>query len=135
MYSDRSDIRLLANGGAQTMSITLPGINIQSHTIEFGGLATNDFLILLVVGLIAGVLASRVVGVGGGLLVDMVVGVIGAFLGRWLFGLLNINLGPGVIPLIIVAFVGAALLLLIVRGLSGGFYRGGRGGFYRRRVL
>src|SRR5215472_12927389 len=132
MYSDRSDIRLLANGGARTMSITLPGIDIPSHTIDFGGLATNDFLVLLVVGLIAGLLASRVVGVGLGLLLDVVAGVLGAFLGRWLFGLLNINLGPGVLPLIIVAFVGAALLLLIVRGLSGGFYRGRRRLHHRR---
>ncbi|HKA09423.1 MAG TPA: GlsB/YeaQ/YmgE family stress response membrane protein [Candidatus Dormibacteraeota bacterium] len=117
------------------MSITLPGINIPSRTIDFGGLATNEFLILLVVGLIAGVLASRVVGVGGGLFLDMVVGVIGAFLGHWLFGVFNINLGPGVIPLIIVAFVGAALLLLIVRGLSGGSYFGRWGRFYRRRRI
>jgi len=41
------------------MSITLPGINIPSHTIDLGGLATNDFLILLVVGLIAGLLARQ----------------------------------------------------------------------------
>jgi uncharacterized membrane protein YeaQ/YmgE (transglycosylase-associated protein family) len=103
------------------MSITLPGINIPSHTIDFGGLATNDLLVLLIVGLIAGVLASRVVGAGGGLLLDMVLGVIGAFLGRWLFGVLNISLGAGVIPEIIVAFIGALLLLLVVNALSGGF--------------
>jgi uncharacterized membrane protein YeaQ/YmgE (transglycosylase-associated protein family) len=102
------------------MSVTLPGIDIPSRTIDFGGLATNDFLILLVVGLIAGFLASRVVGVGGGLLMDLVVGVIGAFLGHWLFGLFNVSLGPGVLPMIIVAFVGAAALLLLVRGLRGG---------------
>ncbi len=117
------------------MSVTLPGIDIPSHTIDLGGLATNDFLVLLVVGLIAGFLASRVVGVGGGLLLDMVVGVIGAFLGRWLFGLFNINLGPGVLPLIIVAFVGAAVLLLILRGLSGGFYSRGRAFRRGRRAL
>jgi uncharacterized membrane protein YeaQ/YmgE (transglycosylase-associated protein family) len=110
------------------MSVTLPGINIPSYTIDFGGLATNDFLVLLIVGLIAGVLASRVAGVGGGLVVDMVVGVIGAFLGRWLFGAVNVNLGPGILPLIIVAFVGAAVLLLIVRALSGGL------GHRRRRA-
>ena len=114
------------------MSITLPGINIPSHTIDFGGLATNDFLILLVVGLIAGLLASRVVGVGGGLLLDVVVGVIGAFLGRWLFGLFNINLGPGVLPMVIEAFVGAALLLLLLHGLSGGWSHRRR--FTRRRA-
>ena len=114
------------------MSVTLPGINIPSRTIDLGALATNDFLILLVVGLIAGILASRVMGVGGGLFLDMFVGVLGAFLGSWLFGLLGINLGPGVIPMIIVAFVGAVLLLLVVRGLSGGFHRRG---FRRRRAL
>src|SRR5215469_8122325 len=102
------------------MSVTLPGIDIPSRTVDLGSLATNEFLILLVVGLIAGLLASRVMGMGNGLLLDMVVGVLGAFLGSWLFGLLNINLGPGVIPMIIVAFVGAALLLLVVRGLRGG---------------
>ena len=114
------------------MSITLPGIDIPSHTIDFGGLATNDFLILLVVGLIAGLLASRFVGgTGRGVLVDIIIGVIGAFLGHWLFGLFNINLGPGVLPMIIVAFVGAVLLLLIWAGLSGGISRTGR---VRRRV-
>src|SRR5215471_17930246 len=112
------------------MSVTLPGIDITSRTVDLGGLATNEFLILLVVGLIAGLLASRFIGVGGGLLLDMVVGVLGAFLGSWLFGLFNINLGPGVIPMIIVAFVGAVLLLLVASGLRGG-YAGRR--FARRR--
>ena len=114
------------------MTVTLPGINIPSQTIDLGGLATNDFLIILVVGLIAGVLASRFVGAGGGLFLDMVLGVIGAFLGRWLFGLLNLNLGPGVLPLVIMAFVGAVLLLLVWAGLSGGLRR--RPGV-RRRAL
>lgn len=114
------------------MSVTLPGINIPSQTIDLGGLATNDFLVLLVVGLIAGLLASRVMGGGGSLILDMFLGVIGAFLGRWLFGLLNINLGPGVIPMVIVAFVGAAIVLLIVRGASGG-YRRRTGSVSRRR--
>lgn len=115
------------------MSVTLPGINIPSQTVDLGGLASNDFFILLVVGLIAGFLASRVMGSGAGLLLDIVLGVIGAFLGRWLFGLFRIDLGPGVIPMIIVAFIGAVLLLLIVRGLGGGFHR--RGFTRRRRAL
>lgn len=101
------------------MTVTLPGISVNSHTIDLG---STDFVVFLLVGLIAGLLASRVVGTGGGgLLIDMVVGIIGAFLGRWLFGIFNVNLGPGLLPEIIIAFVGAAILLLIVRGLSGGF--------------
>ena len=100
------------------MSITLPGLSINSHTISLD-LGSTDFLVFLLVGLIAGLLASRVVGVGGGIFLDLVVGVIGAFIGHWLFGVLNLNLGPGLIPQIIVAFIGAAILLLIVRAVGG----------------
>lgn len=102
------------------MSVTLPGITIGSHTVDLG---SADFLVFLLVGLIAGLLASRVVGVGGGLLLDLVVGIIGAFLGRWIFAVLGWNLGPGIIPAIIVAFIGASILLLIVRALTGGYRR------------
>jgi uncharacterized membrane protein YeaQ/YmgE (transglycosylase-associated protein family) len=101
------------------MTITLPTVHLSlPNSVDLG---SADLVVLLVVGLIAGFLASRAVGVGGGLLLDMVVGVIGAFLGRWLFAFFGINLGAGLIPLIIVAFVGAAFLLLIVRALSGGY--------------
>ena len=115
------------------MSVTLPGINIPSYTISLGALATNEFLILLVVGLIAGFLASRYFGSRHGLVLYIVVGVIGAFLGSWLFGLFNINLGPGVIPMVIVAFVGAILLLAVLHGLTGGIAH--RRGGHRRRAL
>lgn len=94
------------------MTIPLPAINLGSQ----------DTIIFLVAGLIAGILASRsVIGRSSGLLIDMIVGVIGAFLGRWLFGVLGISLGAGVIPEIVIAFVGALLLLLVVHALSGGF--------------
>lgn len=93
-------------------------------------LATTDTLIFLVVGAIAGFLASRVVrGWSQGILLNMIIGIIGAFLGRWLFGIFAIDLGPGIIPMVIVAFVGAAILLMIVRALSGG-YRGARRRYY-----
>ena len=44
-----------------------------------------DILTWLIVGLVAGVLASFVVGGGYGLLGDIVVGIVGAFLGGWIF--------------------------------------------------
>jgi len=101
------------------MTITLPSVHVTlPNSIDLG---SADLIILLIVGLVAGFLASRAVGVGGGLLLDMVVGVIGAFLGRWLFAFFGVSLGPGIVPEIIVAFVGAAFLLLIVRALSGGY--------------
>jgi uncharacterized membrane protein YeaQ/YmgE (transglycosylase-associated protein family) len=99
------------------MSITLPSVQLSLPTVSLG---SPDLIIFLLVGLLAGFLASRAVGMGGGILINMVIGVIGAFLGRWVFGLLGVNMGPGLIPEIIVSFVGAVLLLLIVRALSGG---------------
>src|SRR6266702_4938045 len=55
-------------------------------------LSLTNVLWWLVVGLIAGFLASRVMRGGGyGLIGDIVVGIIGALLGGWLAGLL----GPG----------------------------------------
>src|SRR5260370_38960190 len=96
----------------EKMTITLPRVPLSlPNSVELG---SPDLVILLIVGLIAGVLASRAVGVGGGLLIDMVVGVIGAFLGRWLFALVGVNLGSGIIPEIIAAFVAAPFLLLVL---------------------
>ncbi len=69
----------------------------------------------LLIGLIAGWLAGRVMRGGGfGVVGDMVVGVIGAFLGGWLFGLLGIHAG-GLIGSIVTAFVGAVVLILLLR--------------------
>ena len=83
-----------------------------------------DILTLLVVGLVAGLLASLVVGgVGYGILGDIVIGIVGAFLGSWLFGTLGIRVPFGGLGgTIFVAFIGAVLLLLILRAIR----RGGR---------
>ena len=72
----------------------------------------------IVVGLIAGWLAGMVMKGGGfGLLGDIIVGVVGGLLGGWIAssllhigGLTGINLGS-----ILIAFVGAVILLLILR--------------------
>jgi uncharacterized membrane protein YeaQ/YmgE (transglycosylase-associated protein family) len=94
-------------------------VTIQLPSISLG---STDTLIFLVAGLVAGILASMAVhGRSSGILLDMVLGVIGAFLGRWIFGQFGISLGTGVIPEIVVAFVGAFVLLLLVHALSGGF--------------
>ena len=69
----------------------------------------------LLVGLIAGWLAGQVMKGGGyGVVGDMIVGVIGALLGGWLFGVLGIAAG-GLIGAIITAFVGAVVLILLLR--------------------
>ena len=79
----------------------------------------------LVVGLIAGFLASLVMRGGGyGIVGDIIVGIIGAFIGGWLFSLIGIGAG-GLIGSIIVAFVGACILIALLRLISGSY--GGRG--------
>jgi len=49
--------------------------------------------------------------------------LIGAFICDWLLPQLNIHLGSGIIALIVNAFVGAVVLLLILRLVTG--WRGG----------
>ena len=79
----------------------------------------ETFLLWLVVGLIAGWLASIVVGGGFGLVGDIIVGVIGAFLGGWLFRAAGWG-APfgGLAGTIFVAFIGACVLLLLLRLIS-----------------
>ena len=81
-----------------------------------------NWLWFIIIGLVAGFLAGVVVkGRGFGMLGNLVVGVIGAVLGGWLFGVLNINIS-GIPPLfinLIVAFVGAVVLLWLLRLVGG----------------
>ena len=75
-------------------------------------------LIWIVVGGIAGFLADAVIrGIRLGLPGKIVVGILGGFLGGWLFGLLNIHIASGILSQIIYAFVGAVILLLVLRTL------------------
>jgi uncharacterized membrane protein YeaQ/YmgE (transglycosylase-associated protein family) len=70
----------------------------------------------LIVGLVAGLLASYVVGGGYGLLGDIVIGIIGALLGGWIFGKMGWHTPfPGLAGTIFVAFIGAVVLLLLLR--------------------
>lgn len=78
----------------------------------------------LIVGLIAGFLASVVVrGRGYGMVGDIIAGLIGAFIGGWLFGALGIHVGNSLLGSIIVAFIGACILILLLRAISRRPYR------------
>jgi uncharacterized membrane protein YeaQ/YmgE (transglycosylase-associated protein family) len=76
----------------------------------------------IIVGLIAGAIAARVVaGRGFGCLADIVVGVAGALIGGFLLGAIFHMTGTvGFWGSIIVAFIGAAALLSVLKLLSGG---------------
>ena len=79
----------------------------------------------LIVGAVAGWLASRVMRTGQGLLTDILLGIVGAFIGGFLFnqfgtvGVTGFNVWS-----IFVAFVGSIVLLMVIRLFSG-----------RRRIL
>jgi uncharacterized membrane protein YeaQ/YmgE (transglycosylase-associated protein family) len=77
------------------------------------------FLAWIVVGLIAGWLAGQVMQGGGyGALVDIILGLVGGVLGGWIFGVLGIFPGGGFIGSIVVAFIGAVILVGITRVLK-----------------
>ncbi len=82
----------------------------------------------LVVGLIAGALAGLVMRGGGfGIVGDIVVGIVGAIIGGFLAGLLGLGTS-NLIGTIIIAFIGACILIAILRLVTG------RGGFGRRKL-
>jgi uncharacterized membrane protein YeaQ/YmgE (transglycosylase-associated protein family) len=75
-------------------------------------------IIALIIGGIAGWLAGLLVeGTGFGIVGDIVVGILGALIAAWLFPVLGIalTLGGGVIGMILMAFIGAVILLAIVK--------------------
>jgi uncharacterized membrane protein YeaQ/YmgE (transglycosylase-associated protein family) len=93
---------------------TFPGCPLKADK-EVG----MGFLAWIVVGLIAGWLAGQVMKGGGyGTVVDIILGLLGGVLGGWVFGMLGIWPGGGMIGSIIVAFVGAVILVGITRLLK-----------------
>lgn len=78
-------------------------------------MSTENLLIFLAIGVLAGFLAGHIwKGKGFGLLGDLIVGVAGAFIGVWLFGQFRIS-SAGLLGLLIAAIVGALILLYLIR--------------------
>lgn len=72
----------------------------------------------ILIGIVAGFLAGHVVrGRGFGVLMDLVVGIIGSILGGWLFGLIGL-VAYGLIGRLFTAFIGACILLWVVRAIK-----------------
>lgn len=84
-----------------------------------------SILTWIIVGLVAGVLASMVMGgTGYGIIGDIIIGIVGAFVGGWLFSKLGVATPfGGLAGTIFVAFIGAIVLLFILRLLRGGTAR------------
>jgi len=76
---------------------------------------------ILIVGLIAGWATGKLMkGSGYGVLVDILLGIVGAFVGSRVLGMLGIYTSGGLIPSILVAILGAVIVVALVRLLRKG---------------
>jgi uncharacterized membrane protein YeaQ/YmgE (transglycosylase-associated protein family) len=78
-----------------------------------------SIIVWIVLGLIAGFIASKLVNKSGdGMLLDIVLGIVGATVGGWLFNAFGM---PGVTGLnlysVVVAVIGAAIFLIVYHAL------------------
>jgi uncharacterized membrane protein YeaQ/YmgE (transglycosylase-associated protein family) len=80
-------------------------------------MTVTSLIWFLLIGFVAGFLASRVMGGRQSPVVYIIVGVIGALLGGWLFRLLGIYTSGGIVGPLITAFVGAVVFIAIVRAI------------------
>ena len=88
-------------------------------TLVLADISLESLIWWLIVGLIAGFLASIVMRGGGyGIVGDIVVGLIGAFIGGWLFSLLGVSSGGSLLGSIIVAFIGACILIFLLHAFT-----------------
>ena len=79
-------------------------------------MSIEALLIILLVGGVAGWLAGIVMrGRGLGLIGNIVVGIVGALLASWLLPKLGLAIGGGIVASFINAFIGAVILLFLVR--------------------
>ena len=82
-------------------------------------MALEQIVVWIVVGGLAGLLADLFVGgIKVGLVGAIVVGILGAFVGGWLLTALSISIGTGFLGDVIVAFIGAVVLLVLVRAVG-----------------
>jgi uncharacterized membrane protein YeaQ/YmgE (transglycosylase-associated protein family) len=75
----------------------------------------------IILGLIAGVIADFLMGGGFGLIGSIIIGIVGAVVGGYLASLAGVGDVTGLnIGSIVIAVVGACIVLFVVRALRGG---------------
>lgn len=82
----------------------------------------HSILAWIVIGVIAGWVTGKLMkGSGFGFIMDMVIGLVGALIGGWISGMLGFGTTGqhGMIGSIIIAVIGAVLLTVLVRLISG----------------
>ncbi|MEO6395215.1 MAG: GlsB/YeaQ/YmgE family stress response membrane protein [Devosia sp.] len=77
------------------------------------------WILAIVIGALAGWIAERVMRSNMGLLMNIVLGIAGAIVGNFLATLIFGATAGGVLAQLLIAVVGACLLIAIVRAISG----------------
>ena len=78
-----------------------------------------SYLAWIVLGLIAGFIASKIVNkTGEGLILDIILGIVGAFVGGWIFSMFGASGVSGLnLYSALVAVVGAVVVLLVYHAI------------------
>jgi uncharacterized membrane protein YeaQ/YmgE (transglycosylase-associated protein family) len=77
------------------------------------------FLYVILAGLIAGWATGKIMkGSGYGILMDIVLGIAGGIVGGWIMSFLGFYTSGGIIPTILVAILGAVVLVALARMLK-----------------
>jgi uncharacterized membrane protein YeaQ/YmgE (transglycosylase-associated protein family) len=81
----------------------------------------QQLIIMAVIGIVAGWLASVLVGGPGSLLGYLITGIIGAFVGSFIFNAAgwNLNLGNAWVDSIVTALIGSVVVILLARLILG----------------
>ena len=72
----------------------------------------------IIIGGFAGWIAEQVMKTNHGLLTNIICGVVGSFVGWWIVGLIGITILPGLISNIIVASLGAMLVIFVYQKIK-----------------
>ena len=79
-----------------------------------------DFLLWIIIGGIAGWVASLIMKTREGLLLNIVVGIVGGLIGGWVLGLFGMSpASNGLFASFLTSVLGAVILLAIVRAITG----------------
>jgi uncharacterized membrane protein YeaQ/YmgE (transglycosylase-associated protein family) len=96
---------------------------------------TESWLVILAIGAFVGWLTGLFLrGSGYGIVGNIVVGLLGAVIGSWLFRAFNVTLpiGNALLEKIVVALIGAFLLMFVISLLRPRSFRERATGFFRR---
>jgi uncharacterized membrane protein YeaQ/YmgE (transglycosylase-associated protein family) len=72
----------------------------------------------IIVGAIAGWIAEKATSSDHGLLTNIIVGIVGGVLGGFLANALNLQIAGGFVSALIVATIGAVILLFVLRAIK-----------------